>query len=83
MSSLQNYDVDEAAKVLRCFPSFLRENLARLPHQKIGLAVCFDEDELAEIKAMFRVRPAPSAPGAADVPQLSQIKPRGTRRRTG
>ena len=44
--SIQNYSLEEAAKILRCRLSYLKDNLSRLPHQKIGVAVAFDDDEL-------------------------------------
>lgn len=78
----RNYNLDEAAELLQCHRRYLEDNLKRLPHQKIGAAVAFDEEELAAIKDMHRVRPtAPSASAAGNTaPSLAQIRPK--RRRT-
>lgn len=92
---IQNFTVDEAAEKLRCKPRFLTDNLHRLPHQKIGVAVVFDEGDLAKIQDMHRVRPrdetSPPAnaqqtdAAAMDVPDralsLGTIRP-SQRRRT-
>ncbi|MEU2450088.1 MULTISPECIES: hypothetical protein [unclassified Streptomyces] len=81
--SLQNYDLAETAQILKCYESYLEENLAFLPHQKIGRAVAFDDDDIAEIKRMCRVRPAarPTAtPAAGPAPSIRQIRPKGARR---
>lgn len=84
--SLQNYSIEEAAQALRCYPRFLEDNLKRLPHQKIGAAVVFDEDELRAIKDMFRVRPTefatPMQASANKSLSLATITPSG-RTRTG
>ncbi|WP_405709997.1 hypothetical protein OG264_15920 [Streptomyces xanthophaeus] len=76
MSSIQNYTIEQAAKILGCAPRYLKDNLARLPHQKIGIAAVFDDDELLEIKAMHRVRPQAAASGAPAVQALAHIRPR-------
>ncbi|WP_030659784.1 MULTISPECIES: hypothetical protein [Streptomyces] len=83
--SLQNYSIAQTAEILCCYVGFLEENLADLPHQKIGKAVAFDDEEIAQIKEMFRVRPAaPSARAAsappAGAPSITQIRPKGARR---
>ncbi|MFE5675070.1 hypothetical protein ACFQ7B_07730 [Streptomyces erythrochromogenes] len=83
--SLQNYSIAETAKILGCYVGFLEENLADLPHQKIGKAVAFDDGEIAQIKDMFRVRPAAPAARTADVapagaPSITSIRPKGARR---
>ena len=52
-----NYSLEKAAELLGCYPRYLEDNLSRLPHQKIGAAVAFDDDEIAAIKDMHRVRP--------------------------
>ncbi|MFC8276292.1 hypothetical protein ACFUJR_27925 [Streptomyces sp. NPDC057271] len=78
MSVTRNYSIDEAADILRCKPRFLEDNLARLPHQKIGASVAFDDDELAAIKDMHRVRPRAAAEGIAPR-SLAQIRPKGAR----
>lgn len=78
MTVTRNYTLEEAAEILRCRPRFLEDNLARLPHQKLGASVAFDDDEIAEIKAMHRVRPrATSAETATRT--LAQIRPKGAR----
>lgn len=81
---IRNYSLDEAAERLRCFPSYLSENLHRLPHQKIGKAVCFDDEDLAAIKEQHRVRPDEPAVGErAEKPPLTlaTITPSGRARR--
>ncbi|NUP19030.1 MAG: hypothetical protein HOZ81_23655 [Streptomyces sp.] len=84
--SLQNYTLSQTADILCCRPSFLEENLATLPHQKIGKSVAFDDEEITEIKRMFRVRPITSAardiPAAPSTgaPSITQIRPKGARR---
>ncbi|MGW1352983.1 hypothetical protein ACWCQE_27510 [Streptomyces sp. NPDC002409] len=84
--SLQNYSVKEAARLLGCFPRYLEDNLRHLPHQKIGAAVVFDQDELRAIKDMHRVRPAvePSKTGTGEPSALSlaTITPSRGRKRT-
>ncbi|MFD5510780.1 helix-turn-helix domain-containing protein [Streptomyces sp. NPDC127051] len=72
---MQNYSVDEAAEILRCRPSYLRDNLSRLPHQKIGASVAFDEDELEMIKEMHRVRPASQPTASQPIPTAEQTSP--------
>ncbi|MGW6739687.1 hypothetical protein ACWGDX_02885 [Streptomyces sp. NPDC055025] len=82
----ENYSLDEAAQLLRCFPRYLKDNLDKLPHQKIGAAVVFDASELEAIKEMHRVRPAEqpeTAPTATSVLTLAGIKPSQGRRKTG
>lgn len=88
-STVQNYDYDEAAAKLKCKARFLRDNIARLPHQKLGESVAFCDCELALIQAMFSVvpasveTPAESASRGADVPAvaaLMSIKPSRARR---
>lgn len=54
--NLRNYSIEEVAGILGCYVGYLRDNLSRLPHQKIGIAVAFDEDEIRQIKDMHRVR---------------------------
>ncbi|MBB4987462.1 hypothetical protein [Streptomyces nymphaeiformis] len=73
-----NYTVAEAAELLRCKERYLEDNLSRLPHQKIGIAVAFDDEDLAAIKDMHRVRPQRAT---ADVAPrtLAQIRPKGAR----
>ncbi|MCM2390160.1 hypothetical protein [Streptomyces albipurpureus] len=82
--SLQNYNLEEAAAALRCAVGFLEENLDTLPHQKLGRAVAFDDDELMAIKNMCRVRPGSAAVETAKPPGLSlaTIQPK-QRRRSG
>ncbi|MFJ6014540.1 hypothetical protein [Streptomyces sp. NPDC092952] len=86
--SLQNYSLEEAASVLRCYPRYLQDNLSRLPHQKIGGAVVFDESELLAIKDIHRRRPQStdegdaSGTGTRPPVALAAIKPSRGRRRT-
>lgn len=82
--SLQNYKIEQVAELLCCYPSYLEENLDDLPHQKIGKAVAFAEEDILEIKQMHRVRPAlaatPAAAPGAGAPAITQIRPKGARR---
>lgn len=80
--SLQNYDLDEAAQLLRCKKRFLEDNLQRLPRQRFGRSVAFSDEDLAEIKRMFHVQPEPAAvqtEARAEVPQLATIRPKRRR----
>ncbi|MER7814046.1 hypothetical protein [Streptomyces sp. NPDC096153] len=80
-TSLQNYNILQAAELLGCKPRYLEDNLKRLPHQKIGASVVFDEDEIAEIKAMHRVRPASAQAEPAPAPiSIAHIQPKRRRR---
>ncbi|WP_432116606.1 hypothetical protein [Streptomyces sp. S1] len=79
MTLSPNFDLDEAARFLRCAPRFLEDNLQKLPHQKIGRAVSFDEADLSEIRDMFRIRPTSTADSTSPVRALSQIRPKGAR----
>lgn len=80
-----NHSLEKAAELLGCFPRYLEDNLKRLPHQKIGAAVVFDDDEIAAIKDMHRVRPqglaAVQTEAPTEVSDLKTIRPK--RRRTG
>ncbi|MFB7031746.1 MULTISPECIES: hypothetical protein [unclassified Streptomyces] len=84
MTFLRNHTLAEAAELLGCKERYLEDNLARLPHQKIGIAVVFDDEELAQIREMHRVRPQLASTSAA-TPTLAHIRPKGARRasRTG
>ncbi|WP_326677656.1 helix-turn-helix domain-containing protein [Streptomyces sp. NBC_01237] len=82
----QNYTVAEAAEYLRCRPHFLEENLKKLPHQRMGRAISFDESELEAIKDMFRVRPKRAQTSATTAPAsltLASIRPSKQTQRTG
>jgi hypothetical protein len=78
MSVSPNYSIDEAAEILRCKPRFLEDNLVKLPHQKLGASVAFDDDDLIEIKNMHRVRPRPAAADSSSR-SLAHIRPKGAR----
>lgn len=79
-----NYSLEEAAEILRCRKRYLEDNLKRFPHQKIGQAVAFDDDEIAAIKDMHRVQPPEAATvqskAPAEVSDLARIRPKGRRR---
>ncbi|MFB8348003.1 hypothetical protein [Streptomyces niveus] len=87
--NLQNYSLDEAADILRCKRRFLEDNLQRFPHQKLGQAVAFDEDELLAIKDSCRVHRTgvadhkPQELAGANVSALASLRPAQGRRRTG
>ncbi|MFJ6935733.1 hypothetical protein [Streptomyces sp. NPDC101132] len=83
MTISRNYSLEQAADILGCAPRYLEDNLRKLPHQKIGAAVAFDDDELAEIKDMHRVRPTAAPAQAPVVKALSQIQPVRRSRKTG
>lgn len=80
---VQNHDYAEAASKLRCRERFLRDNIGRLPHQKLGDSVAFCNCELALIQAMFSVLPAKASPATAataTTPTLQSIRPAQGRR---
>jgi hypothetical protein len=83
-NDLQNYSIEEAADILRCFPRFLEDNLKRFPHQKLGAAVAFDSSDLVVIKDMCRVRPTVAAEHVLATPPqtLASIQP-SRRKRIG
>jgi hypothetical protein len=78
----------EAAAILRQ-PSdwWLRRNISRLPHLKIGRQVLFTDEDLAAILQICRVQPftiagPPDAPPAvAPVAAVPQLVPSRVRRR--
>ncbi|MFF2573806.1 hypothetical protein [Streptomyces sp. NPDC058084] len=78
MTFTPNYSLEKAAALLGCRQGYLEDNLRRLPHQKIGREVVFDDDDLNEIKAMHRVRPSAS-PAASGPRTLATIRPKGAR----
>lgn len=59
------HTVAEAAAILRCKESWLRENLYRFPHCKRGRAVTFTDAHLAEIDRLTEVDPTRRNPAAA------------------
>ncbi|WP_037844261.1 hypothetical protein, partial [Streptomyces sp. NRRL F-5126] len=77
--SLQNYSLEEAAGLLKCRVRYLKDNLDRLPHQKIGVEPVFDDGEILAIKDMHRVRPAnawqDSEPSSGPLLALASIQP--------
>lgn len=74
----------EAAQILRQ-PSdwWLRRNISRLPHRKIGRTVVFADEDLLAIGDLCRVGPASSARWleAAPVTAVSGLVPSKARRR--
>ncbi|MGW2932927.1 helix-turn-helix domain-containing protein [Streptomyces sp. NPDC001156] len=90
MTSPVFYTYPEAAEVLRQ-PSdwWLRRNISKLPHVKIGRQVLFTDEDIEAILKICRVRSAPvDAPQAPPVPvpvvPLPGLVPsRARRRKTG
>jgi hypothetical protein len=58
----------DAARGLGCAEEFLRRNIRRLPHHKIGRAVAFHDDDMDLLRELFAVRPAPRPVLAEDTP---------------
>ena len=95
--NLRNFSLEETAKILCCFPTYLEDNLHRIPHQKIGKAVAFDENEIRQIKEMHRVRhgeqllekpeqspkpgPQPARPAQSVPSSLASLRPTQKHRR--
>ncbi|MEU6628345.1 hypothetical protein ABZ905_08635 [Streptomyces parvus] len=82
--TVRNFDYEEAAEKLGCKARFLRDNIRRLPHQRMGEAVVFCDCELDLIRALHTFVPPsveallnPPAPSAApsEVPTLHSIRP--------
>ncbi|GCD94043.1 hypothetical protein [Embleya hyalina] len=89
-----SYDYAGAAAELNCYESWLRDNIGRLPHSKLGQSVAFTTEHLATILRMFEVVPHVSpipltaAAGLDIAPRrarsqtpIPDLKPRGGRRR--
>lgn len=79
----RNHSIPVAAQLLACYPSYLEENLSRLPHQEIGKARSLSHEDIAEIQVMHRVRPRDTtAQPAAAPPALASLRPSGRARRS-
>jgi hypothetical protein len=86
--TLRTYE--EVARILRQ-PSdwWLRRNIARLPHVKIGRQTLFSDEDLAAIIQICRVRSStpvvevPAPPTTAVVPVPGLIPSKARRRRAG
>jgi hypothetical protein len=81
---------EEVARILRQpSPWWLRRNIGRLPHLKIGRQVLFSDSDVAAIIQICRVRSsapaveAPAPPTAAVVPVPGLVPSRARRRRAG
>jgi hypothetical protein len=78
----------EAAVELRIKESWLRDNIKKLPHKKLGRFVYFTDDDLVRIDQLCHVEPE-SGPLAGPVPvpaaagghPLADLKPLPARRR--
>ncbi|KUN37758.1 hypothetical protein AQJ30_15875 [Streptomyces longwoodensis] len=90
-TEVRNWDLEQAAEKLKCRVRFLEDNLATLPHQKLGRSVAFCDCELRLIQGLFSVLPElpdDVLPGREPVTQqapvaaLAAIKPSATRRRS-
>jgi hypothetical protein len=75
MSDGDLLDYAAAAKKLKLPQSWLRRNIKRLPHQKYGQHVRFGPEEIAEIQAIHRVRPADPAALPHVAPALLELRP--------
>ena len=66
MSEVTVYDAEEAAGILRCKPSWLKDKARKreIPFTKIGGSYGWTPGHLAEIIRLFEVRPD----GRADAP---------------
>lgn len=53
-----NRNFEQAAKELGCYETYLRRHTRDLPHHRFGRTVVFTDDDITEIRAMFRVAPA-------------------------
>jgi hypothetical protein len=90
MDAPKLHTYQEAAVILRQ-PSdwWLRRNISKLPHVKIGRQVLFTDDDLAAILKICRVRSAPvegpeAPPAPVPVVPLPGLVPsRARRRKTG
>lgn len=59
-----NLDYAAAAEAVPCFEHWLRRNIGRIPHQKVGRMVSFTADDIAEIRRVHAQRPGtPDADG--------------------
>lgn len=87
-----NYSYAEAAEALGIGEDFLHANISLFPHRGFGTRVLFSEEDLAEINAMYAIRPGEKArpakpakrptPAPAAAPQpIQALKPRGARKR--
>lgn len=52
-----NRNFEQAAKELGCYETFLRRHTKELPHHRFGRTVVFTDDDITEIRQMFRVAP--------------------------
>ncbi|WP_051710182.1 hypothetical protein [Streptomyces sp. NRRL S-350] len=78
---MQAYDCDEAAAKLRCKARFLRDQIKKLPHMKVGGSISFCECDLRAMQEMFTVEvPAEVrhltvvAPPADDNPSADRLR---------
>lgn len=49
----------QAAAELGCAEEFLRRNIKKLPHHKVGKTVSFHDDDMELLRQRFAVRPEP------------------------
>jgi hypothetical protein len=78
------YGYEPAAEILGKVVSaqYLAKHKSQLPHTQIGTKVGFSLEQLQQILAMHAVQPD-AAPAPAVVPSvLSELKPRGARRKS-
>lgn len=79
------YDYAEAAEELRVLESWLRNNIRRLPHIKIGGTVFFTDADLDRILTMHHIEPEQAAQQTPisenGAPALTDIQPLPLRRR--
>lgn len=71
----------QAAEELGVEERWLRRNISRLPHTKLGRVVYFTDDDLARVDAMFHHEPGTTTPVAGKGPHpLAQLVPLPARR---
>lgn len=75
------FDYEDAATALgfKEGDTWLRRNITRLPHCKLGQYVRFTEAHLREIAAMFEVRPETHAAPTHIPAALMELRPLGAR----
>jgi hypothetical protein len=82
---MKRHTYPEAAAILRVEERWLRRNITRLPHSKLGRIVRFTDDDLSRIDQLFHHEPTSgplaltptSSTTAHPLAQLRPLPPRG------